>query len=326
MAESDHWAFPDAVQPKADEVRFELAAVLDAVVQLRSEVPEDAFTASILGTERLGSGVAIGDERLVLTIGYLITEAQSIWLTTNGGAVVPGYPLAYDQVTGFGLVQPLGRLDVPVLARGSSAACAVGEEMILVGHGGQPHALKTRVIAKREFAGYWEYLLDEAIFTAPAHPQWGGAALVGMDGHLLGIGSLLVQEVVAGQAVQGNMIVPVDLLAPIYEDLRTRGSANRPPRPWLGMYTTEAEGSAQLVVAGLADGGPADRAGVKRGDLVLEVAGSGVTGLADLFRKVWRLGPVGVEVLLTLAREGSMVRVAVRSADRNDFLKKPQLH
>ncbi|MGH8630518.1 MAG: S1C family serine protease [Burkholderiales bacterium] len=326
MAESSHWAFPDGVQPKPDEVHFDLSAALDAVVQLRSEVPEDAFTASILGTERLGNGVAIGEDRLVLTIGYLITEAQSIWLTTNRGEVVPGYPLAYDQVSGFGLVQALGQLDVPALARGSSASCAPGDDVILAGQGGQAHALKAKVIAKREFAGYWEYVLDEALFTAPAHPQWGGAALLGMNGRLLGIGSLLVQEALSGQTIQGNMIVPIDLLEPIYEDLRTRGRANRPPRPWLGMYTTEANGSGQLVVAGLADGGPADRAGVKRGDLVLEVAGNRVAALADLFRRIWQLGSAGVEVPLALVREGEIVRVKVQSADRNDFLKKPQLH
>jgi len=326
MSESDHWAFPESVQPKPGDVRFDLSGALDSVVQLRSEVPEDAFTASILGTERLGNGVAIGEERLVLTIGYLITEAQSIWLTTNRAEVVPGYPLAYDQVTGFGLVQPLGRLDVPALALGSAAPCAPGDDVILAGHGGQAHALKAKIIAKREFAGYWEYVLDEALFTAPAHPQWGGAALLGMDGRLLGIGSLLVQEALAGQTVQGNMIVPIDLLNPIYEDLRTRGRANRPPRPWLGMYTTEANGSGQLVVAGLAEGGPADRAGVKRGDLVLEVAGSRVASLAEFFRNVWQLGSAGVEVPLTLVREGELVHVKIPSADRNDFLKKPQLH
>jgi S1-C subfamily serine protease len=326
MAESNQWAFPDSVQPKPEEVRFDLSAALDAVVQLRSEVPEDAFTASILGTERLGNGVSIGEDRLLLTIGYLIAEAQTIWLTTNRGEVVAGYPLAYDQVTGFGLVQPLGRIDVPALARGSTASCSPGDDVILVGHGGQAHALKAKVIAKREFAGYWEYVLDEALFTAPAHPQWGGAALLGMDGRLLGIGSLLVQETLAGQSVQANMVVPIDLLEPIYEDLRTRGGANRPPRPWLGMYTTEADGGGQFVVAGLADGGPADRAGIKRGDVVLEVAGDRVSALAELFRKVWRLGAAGVDVPLTLARKGQILRVNVRSADRNDFLKKPQLH
>src|SRR5581483_11284318 len=288
MAESSNWSFPENVQPNPADVRFDLDAVLDAVVMLRAEIPEDAFTASILGTERVGNGVAIRTDGLVLTIGYLIAEAQTIWLTTNSGTAVPAYPLAYDQASGFGLVQPLGRLDVPVLERGSAASCAVGDDVIMIGHGGRAHALKAKVIAKREFAGYWEYVLDEAVFTAPAHPQWGGAALVGGDGRLLGIGSLLVEETVQGQTIQGNMVVPIDPLEPIFDDMLAMGRANRTPRPWLGMYTTEANG--QLTVAGLADGGPAELAGVRQGDLVLEVAGERVTKLSDLFRKVWRLG------------------------------------
>jgi S1-C subfamily serine protease len=324
MAESGNWAFPDTLQPNPDEVGFDLGAALDAVVMLRAEIPEDAFTASILGTERIGNGVVIREDGLVLTIGYLITEAETIWLTTNDRGAVAGHPLAYDQATGFGLVQPLGRLGAPVLKRGSAASCAVGDDVFVIGRGGRSHALKAKVIAKREFAGYWEYVLEEAIFTAPAHPEWAGAALLGEDGRLLGIGSLLVQENVEGQTVQGNMIVPVDLLAPILSDLLTYGRVNRPPRAWLGMYTTEANG--QLVVAGLASGGPADNAGVRQGDVVLEVAGDRVSSLAGLFRRVWHLGPAGTAVPLTLAREKASVRVLVRSADRSDFLKKPLLH
>ena len=195
---------------------------------------------------------------------------------------------------------------------------------MLAGHGGLAHALKARVFAKREFAGYWEYVLDEAVFTAPAHPQWGGAALIGADGRLLGIGSLLVQEQVGTNEMQGNMIVPIDLLEPILADMLALGRSQRPARPWLGMYTTEVEG--QLVVAGLADGGPAERAAIRVGDLVLEVAGERVAGLAELFRKVWSLGPPGTEIPLTIAREAAVSRVRLRSADRQDFLKKPQLH
>jgi S1-C subfamily serine protease len=324
MAESRSWAFPASVQPKPEEVGFELDAVLDAVVMVHSEIPEDAFTASILGTERVGNGVVIAQDGVVLTVGYLITEAHAIWLTTNRGSVVPGYPLAYDQVTGFGLVQPLGHLDAPMLRRGSAAPLVAGDDVIVVGQGGRAHALKAKVIDKREFAGYWEYVLNEAVFTAPAHPQWGGSALVDLEGKLIGIGSLLVQEVLAGQSVQGNMSVPIDLLEPILEDMRRLGRPDRAPRPWMGMYATET--NSQLVVAGLAPGGPAEQAGVQQGDVLKAVAGSRVSGLADLFRKVWNLGPAGVEIPLSLSRGGHAMEVRLRSADRNDFLKKPSLH
>ena len=324
MAEPGNWAFPAILQPSPDEARFDLGAALDSVVLLRAKIPEDAFTASILGTERAGNGVVIRDDGLVLTIGYLITEAESIWLTTNRGAVVQGHALAYDQSTGFGLVLPLGSLGVRPLERGLRATVDTGDEVIVIGHGGRAHALKAKIVAKREFAGYWEYVLDEALFTSPAHPQWGGAALVGEDGRLLGIGSLLVQESVGGKTVDGNMFVPTDLLAPILDELLTLGRAARPPRAWLGIYATEMDGD--LVIGGLAPGGPAERAGVKLGDLVLEVGGERVAGLAAMFRRIWSAGPAGSEVTLTLSRRGASSKIQIRSADRNDLLKKPRLH
>ena len=324
MAEQGNWAFPKGVQPQQNELQFDLDRALDAVVLLRSEIPDDAFTASILGTERTGNGVVIRDDGLVLTIGYLITEASSIWLTTNNGSAIAGYPLAYDQATGFGLVQPLGKLGLPALPRGSASTCAVGDDVVVIGHGGRAHAMKAKIIAKREFAGYWEYVLDEALFTAPAHPQWGGAAVVGMDGRLLGIGSLLVEEAQESKQAQGNMIVPIDLLEPILDDMLKFGRPARAPRPWLGMYATEASG--QIIVGGLADGGPAHHAGIRQGDMVLEVAGRRVTSLADLFRGIWALGPAGTEIPLTLARQGSLLNIRLHSIDRNNFLKKPSLH
>jgi len=324
MANPSDWAFPPEMQPKPEESRFDLETALQSLVQLRAGVPEDAFTAGILGTERIGNGVVIRDDGLVLTIGYLITEAAEIWLNTSTGTVVAGFPLAYDQPTGFGLVQPLGRLGVPALARGRAASCRVGDDVVVAAHGGRAHALKAKVIAKREFAGYWEYVLDEALFTAPAHPHWSGAALIAGDGRLLGIGSLLVQEQIGERTVQGNMVVPIDLLEPVLEDMVKLGRANRPARPWLGLYATEVGG--HIVVSGLAGGGPAERAGAQTGDIVLEVAGERVSGLANLFRKIWRLGAAGVEVPLTLVREGAVSRVRVRSADRQDLLKKPPLH
>jgi S1-C subfamily serine protease len=323
MAELLDWAFPAEWQPSPGELQFDLDRALDSVVMLRSEIPEDAFTAPILGTERTGSAVVIGDDGLMLTIGYLITEAQTIWLTTNAGTVLAGHPLAYDAVTGFGLVQPLGRLGAPVLARGAAAGAKVGDEVIVIAHGGRAHALKARIVAKREFAGYWEYVLDEALFTAPPHPEWGGAALVDVHGRLLGIGSLLVQEALDGEPVQGNMFVPVDLLAPILDDMLKFAAPARPPRPWLGMYTAEVE--QQLVVSGLARGGPAESAGVRLGDVVIEVAGERVEGLANLFRRIWGLGSAGVDVPLTVARDRELSKLQVRSADRSGFLKKPPL-
>ncbi len=323
MSESD-WAFPSELRPRAEDWGFDLERALGALVLLRVEVPEDAFTAQILGTERLGNGVVIGEDGLILTIGYLVTEASSVWITTAQGAVLAGHPLAYDQVSGFGLVMPLGRLGAPPLARGSAARARVGDDVMVAGHGGRAHALKAQLFDKREFAGYWEYVLDEALFAAPAHPQWGGTALIGADGRLLGIGSLLVEEKHNDKAVQGNMFVPVDLLEPILEDLVKRGRSRRAARPWLGMYTTEI--GAKLVVAGLASGGPADRAGVKLGDVVVGVAGEPPQGLADLFRRVWALGPAGVEVPLTVARSGKRQDMRLATIDRTDFLKKPSLH
>jgi S1-C subfamily serine protease len=324
MAAAGNWAFPDSLQPDPARTAFELEAALDAVVLLRAEIPSDAFTAPILGTERAGNGVVIGADGLVLTIGYLITEASSIWLTTNRGSVVQGHALAYDQGTGFGLVMPLGKLGVRPLARGSASAVSAGDAVIVIGQGGRAHSLNAKVVAKREFAGYWEYVLDEALFTAPAHPQWGGAALVGADGRLLGIGSLLVQEAVGGKAVDGNMFVPIDLLEPILKDMLGTGRPAGPARAWLGLYATEMDG--HVVVGGLAPGGPAELAGVQLGDLILEAAGKRVASLAQLFRSIWSAGPAGTEVALTLSRRGASSAIRIRSADRGDFLKKPRLH
>ena len=324
MSDPQQWAFRERLQPKADETQFDLSRALDAVVMVRTEVPEDGYTAPTLGTERGGYGAVIREDGLVLTIGYLVTEASQIWLTTNRGAVVAGYPLAYDQATGFALIQPLGKLDAPALRRGLAADVNVGDSTFVLGHGGSAHSLKTRLVAKREFVGYWEYLLDEALFTAPAHPQWGGAALLDVQGDLIGIGSLLVQQEIDGESTQVNMFVPIDLLNPILDGMLQTSRSPHPPRPWLGMYTQDPEG--KLVVGRVSAGGPAERAGVQVGDIVVGVGTLRVHGLAELFRAVWRLGAPGVDVPLSLERDGEMISVTVKSGDRNDFLKKPNLH
>jgi len=323
LSDVTRWSFPPALQPTQAEVTFDLQAALESVVALRAEVPDDAFTAQILGTDRTGNGIVIREDGLVLTIGYLVTEASSVWITKANGAVVQGHPLAYDFATGFGLVLPLGRLDAPVMKRGSASAVREDDDVYVVGHGGRGHALKASVFAKREFAGFWEYLLDTAIFTTPPHPEWSGAALLDDRGRLIGIGSLLLQEKSGDDVIDGNMFVPVDLIEPILGDLVRTGRSADPPRPWLGMYTADREG--RLVVNGLATGGPAERAGVHAGDLVVAVAGERVSSLAELFRGIWRMGPAGTEIPLTLARGGGPVYVRVSSGDRNDYLRKPSL-
>jgi S1-C subfamily serine protease len=312
------------VHPRPQDYVFNLERALAAVVSLQAYIPEDALTAAVLGTERPGHGVLIDRNGLIVTIGYLITEAETVWLVANNGRAVPGHVVGYDQTTGLGLVQALAALDLPPLAIGSSAALAVGEKVIVAGHGGADNAVCARVIAKQEFAGYWEYLLDEAIFTTPAHPNWGGAALIGSDGTLRGIGSLMVQDASASDAASSNMIVPIDLLKPILNDLIRFGRPNRPPRPWLGMMTTEVKGA--LVVFDLITDGPAERADVRVGDLVLEVAGEPVSELAAMFRRIWSLGPAGVQVLLKVMRNGATLDLAVHSVDRYAYLKQPGLH
>lgn len=325
MAEPSDWEIGEAFQPRTEDVSYDLERTLSAVVSVRTKIPEDAFTSSILGTERAGNGVLINENGLVLTIGYLITEADSIWLLGSNGRACQAHQVAYDQETGFGLVQALERLDLPVMELGSSADLKVGEGVIVAGFGGREQSTKARVVAKREFAGYWEYVLDEAIFTTPPHPNWGGAGLISADGRLAGVGSLFVQQPLENdRQVDGNMIVPIDILKPIVTQLTTMGGQGKPARPWLGMYTAEAED--QLVVVGLATDGPADDAGVEVGDRVIEVDGEKPRNLADMFRRVWALGPAGALVPLTLWREGDVLSVAIKSADRNSFLISPSLH
>lgn len=294
---------------------------LRSVVSLRADIPEDAFTASGLGTEREGSGVVIGEEGLVLTIGYLITEAREVWMTTSDGRTVPGYALAYDQETGFGLVQALGQLNLPALPLGNSSKADLGDRVTFAD--GTGRSVDAVIVAKQEFAGYWEYLLDEAIFIAPAHPSWGGAALLDADGKLLGIGSLRLQMSRSGEVADINMVVPIDLLPPILNDLLTRGQVNRPARPWLGVFTAESDGD--VVVMSVTENGPAAKAGLRRGDIISDVRDGGVGGLADFYRKLWESGPAGAEVPMRIVRNGRDTWVRVKSADRDSFLRKPQL-
>jgi len=323
MAALTEWKVPLSAQPRAEDYSYDLARALSSVVGLHSIIPPDGFTAETLGAERAGNGVLI-DDGLVLTIGYLITEAATVWLHLGDGRVVEGHALALDQETGFGLVQALRPIDLPVLPIGSSRAAEIGERVVIGGAGGRTRSLAGRIAAKQEFAGYWEYVLNEAIFTSPAHPNWGGTALISPQGELIGIGSLQLERAREGKNEHLNMVVPIDLLPPILDDLRKFGRVNKPPRPWLGLYSTEIED--KIVAVGIAPKGPVARAELKTGDVILAVKGENVSSLAAFYRKVWSLGQAGVEVPLTLYREGVTFDVRVNSSDRQKFLKAPRMH
>jgi S1-C subfamily serine protease len=323
MAELTEWKVPQSAQPRVEDYGYDLERALSAVVGLHSIIPGDAFTAQTLGTERAGNGVLIGDG-LVLTVGYLITEADTIWLHLHDGRVAPGHALAIDQETGFGLVQAFAKLDVPPLPVGSSSKVEIGERVVVGGAGGRTRSVAARIAARQEFAGYWEYVLDEAMFTFPAHPNWGGTGLINSAGELVGIGSLQLERERSGKSENLNMIIPTDLLAPIRDDLVKFGRVNKPVRPWLGLYSTEIED--KVVVVGIAPKGPAARAEIKTGDVILAVKGEKISSLGQFYKKVWSLGNAGVEVPLTLYRDGDSFEVGLNSSDRAKFLKAPKLH
>jgi S1-C subfamily serine protease len=325
MASTSDWKVSPTAQPNSRDYGYDLERALAAIVGVRANIPPDAYTADILGTERAGNGVLIRKDGLVLTIGYLISEADQIWLHLSDGSVVPGHGLGYDAATGFGLIQALAKLDLPALSLGRSSATKVGDKVVVAGSGGRERSVAAEIVAKQEFAGYWEYLLDEALFTAPAHPNWGGTAVIGPTGDLLGIGSLQLERArEKGRTQNINMNVPIDLLPPILDDMLTLGRPNAPARPWLGLYATEVED--RVVIMGLANRGPAEKADLRTGDVIIAVGGKEVRDLGALFRKIWSLGAAGVEVPLTVWRDGDTFEVRINSADRNKYLKKPSVH
>jgi S1-C subfamily serine protease len=202
---------------------------------------------------------------------------------------------------------------------GQSSTVKVGDPVLIAGHGGTDTAIAGRVISRKEFAGYWEYLLDEAIFTAPAYTNFGGAALINPEGQLLGIGSLFSQLTISGLgSIPCNIFVPIDLLHPILSDLKTAGRARKAPRPWLGINAEEAHG--RIFITKITSGGPAEEAGLLPGDLILNVKGKTMDGLGDFYRKIWEVGNAGVDVPLSLLRGIQIREITIHSADRHQFL------
>lgn len=301
-----------------------VADVLGSIVGIHAEVPEDARTSASLGTNRLGSGIVIGADGLVLTIGYLILEATSSEIIAADGKPVPAEIVGYDHNTGFGLLRAKKPLDLKPVEFGDSSALSKGDIVLAVSFGGERPVVATRVVSRRPFAGYWEYLLESAIFTSPPHFRYGGAALIGEDGRLLGIGSLMVNDAVQEPSpMPGNMFVPIDGLKPILQELVENSRPSAASHPWLGLYTDEAQG--RVFVTRTAVNGPAEKAGIKAGDIVIGVGGKRVNSMADFFRKVWSVGDAGVEVPIDVlprnTEDFSIERVMIRSQDRYHWLK-----
>jgi S1-C subfamily serine protease len=291
------------------------------VVGLKTTIPTNRRSAQTLGSEREGHGVLVGDDGLIVTIGYLIMEADTVTITDIDGIEHAAYIVGYDYESGFGLVRTEQPLDITPMRFGESDSLELRSEAYVAGLGGEKATLKVKVAGRREFAGYWEYLLDNAIFTVPAYPLWGGSALIGQDGTLLGVGSLLVQEALGpgAPAFPGNMYVPINRLKPIFDELVANGRLLTPPRPWLGLYTVEHMG--QLVIGGISDGGPADRAGLQRGDILHALDGEVLDDVADFYRKLWESGPAGTAVTLRMERDNDAFEVAVRTGDRASYHK-----
>lgn len=292
---------------------------LRAIVRIDVTAPSDSQSARALGAERQGTGAVIDDTGLILTIGYVILEAEQLTVTDTDGRTYPAEFVAYDHVSGFGLIRAGFGFRAQAIRLGDSAALKEGMQAVVLSRGGGPTVLPVRVVSRREFAGYWEYLLDDAIFTAPPHPAFGGAALVDLSGRLVGIGSLVVGDAAPGRRLAGNMFIPLSALQPIFSDLLAYGRRQDTPRPWLGVNVREEAG--RLLVERVTPRGPAESAGVRPGDQIVGVAGQRFNDLADFYRKLWALGPAGVAVRLDVMRGPSVEPVTVTTADRYRYLR-----
>jgi S1-C subfamily serine protease len=299
-----------------------LEELLSGVVRIKTFINPDGYTRENLGREREGTGIVLDDAGLVLTIGYLMVEAHAAEIMTNTGRTVAANVVGYDNETGFGLLQAITPLKVRPVSMGKSSEVKTGDRVLVAAYGGQDGTIAAHVVAKREFAGTWEYLLDEAIFTAPAHPAWSGAALITHDGKLVGVGSLIVGDASGkGDGVRGNMFVPIDRLPPILGDLIAEGHPLQPAHPWLGLNTDDVDG--HLVVSRVSPGTPAEKAGMRRGDVIV---GVGVNGekpkdLPDLYRKIWAQGAAGATVQLDVLQGHQRRHFDVLSINRLDRLK-----
>ncbi|MGH8708789.1 MAG: S1C family serine protease [Burkholderiales bacterium] len=309
-----------AAAQSADPGAAEAEATLSAVVRVKARILPDARTVQSLGARREGTGILVR-EGYVLTIGYLVIEAEAIEVTAADGKAAPATLAAYDHATGFGLLKLVAPLSGKPLPLGDSAALAERDAAMVVGYGGREALNLVTVVSRRSFSGSWEYLLDAAIFTYPPVHNWSGAALISARGELLGVGSLIVPDA-GGPGTQspGNLFVPIDLLKPVLDDLIAHGRAAGPTRPWLGLNAEELRG--RLFVSRVSPEGPADRAGLRGGDLLLAVGGEEVASLADFYRKVWARGAAGAEIPLRVLQGSQLKELRVRSIDRLEYFRR----
>jgi len=293
----------------------------DAVVKLSIKAVEDARTAQTLGAEREGTGIVIDSKRgLILTIGYLVLEAASILVMTRDGRIYPATVAGFDHGSGFGLIRALSGLSSAAVELGDSGSVRELHTVSVAAHGGAGGNSSAAVVARRRFTGWWEYMIDEAIFTAPPRYEHSGAGLLDESGKLVGIASLWVSDALeVGAAFPGNMFVPIDILKPLLDDLVATGRRRGPARPWLGVYSEQHEG--HLFVSRTLPGSPAERAGLKRGDVILGVAGQSIGGQSDFYRKLWSSGEAGCDVSLHVLHEKAVKQIVVRTADRMDYLR-----
>lgn len=307
----------EAAKPRGMAGRS-LDDLVSAVVRIKTFIHPEGRTVENLGREREGSGIVIDSGGLVLTIGYLMVEAHAAELVTNAGRSVPADVVGYDHETGFGLLRATEPLKLAPMPFGDSAALKRGDPVLVASHGGTGMVMPAHVVAKREFAGSWEYLLDEAIFTAPPHPAWSGAALINNEGKLVGVGSLIVGDA-GGDSTAGNMFVPIERLPPILADLIAQGRVTTAQHPWLGVTANEVHG--RLLVSRVTAGGPAERAGLQRGDIIVGVNGEKSATLADFYRKLWQQGSAGATIRLDVLQNNEIRQIDVKSMDRLDHLK-----
>jgi S1-C subfamily serine protease len=307
--------------PKEDPNAYQhLVDAANAVVGVKVKALGNARSSKNLGSERSGSGVLISGGH-VLTIGYLILEADDVEVTTSAGRTVPAIVAAYDHATGFGLLRPMAPLDLKPVKLGASGKVDELDRLMIAAVGGEDSVSVATVVSKRLFAGYWEYLIEGAIFTSPARADFGGAALINKDGELVGIGSLFVMDAMSpGERLPGNMFVPIDLLKPILAEMISTGRQKGGRRPWLGINSLEEDG--RIKVLRVSEDGPAEHAGIEPGDLILSLSGEKVEKLPDFYRRLWSTGAPGVEVTLKVLHGTEVRDVKVRSIDRLEFLRK----